>query len=79
MRPRKSIGDKRLNGTTPMAKITKILGADNRGEYAIIHVLVGQDEAEVYVGGEVEVYHDPKYDKVKAFVKRPTSGKVIDT
>lgn len=55
-----------------MAKITKVLGWDNRGKYALIRVLVDeQDEALVIVGGQVEIFHSDKYDRTIAWVKRP--------
>lgn len=54
-----------------MAKIIEIIGMDNKGEYALVHVLLNSgEEAVVYVGGSVEVFYDPAHDKVKAFVKK---------
>jgi hypothetical protein len=51
-------------------KITKILAWDNKGEYAIVYVQLehGDEEYRVYVGGDVEAYHDKGVNK--AFVKK---------
>ncbi len=54
-----------------MRRIKQILGADDHGDYCIVYVLLDNDEeAEVYVGGEVEAYLDPKHGKYKAYIKR---------
>jgi hypothetical protein len=54
-----------------LAKITQILGATNYGTYCIVEVLLDNgEEGEVYVGGGVENYFDPKYGKNKCFVKK---------
>jgi hypothetical protein len=53
-----------------MPTIIKILGTENKQEYAIVHVLTSDgDEASVWVGGAVEVYFHK--GKIKAFVKKP--------
>lgn len=52
-----------------MSKIIEIIGCENKVQYAIVHVLIDDGtEAEVYVGGTVEVFLDK--NKIKAFVKR---------
>ena len=44
---------------------------DNKGKYAIVHVLLSDgSEAEVYVGGLVDSWFDEDWNKIKAFVKR---------
>ena len=54
-----------------MARIKKIIRCENKGETAVIHVQLEDGlVAEVWVGGSVEVYHDPAHDKIKAFVKK---------
>lgn len=54
-----------------MAKIIKILGWEQREDHCIVFVRTDtQDDAQVYVGGSVELFHDPKFDVTKAFVKR---------
>ncbi len=61
-----------------MSKITKIVSIENHDTFARVHVLVDeQEEAVVWVGGEVEIFHDDKYDKTKAWVKK-TVDKTID-
>lgn len=58
-----------------MARITKIIGMEDHDSYAVVHVIVdGQEEATVFVGGDCEFYFDPKYDKAKAFVKKPNQS-----
>ena len=53
-----------------MAKIIEIIGCDNKVKYANVHVLLDDGtEAEVWVGGNVEVYFDK--GKIKAFVRKP--------
>lgn len=56
-----------------MPSIVRIEGVDNRGSYAIVHVVVGdelgnEEEATVYVGGTVEIFEHN--GQIKAFVKR---------
>jgi len=54
-----------------LATIRKIEHIENKDTYALVHVLLSDGElAVVWVGGEVSVRHDPKYDKIVAFVKR---------
>lgn len=51
-------------------KILEVVGLDNRGEYALVHVIMEDGlEAEVYIGGDCETYFHK--NKIKAFVKRP--------
>lgn len=52
-----------------MPKIIKIVGMENRKEYGIVHVILDDgEEANVYVGGSVEVYLHK--GQIKAFVKK---------
>lgn len=53
-----------------MARIKKVLRMENRGEYALVTVLLedGDEEYTIYVGGSVETYFD--YNRLNAFVKR---------
>jgi hypothetical protein len=54
-----------------MVKILEILGADNKGSYCIVHVLLDNgEEAQVWVGGRVEAFYDDDNGIYKAFVKR---------
>ncbi len=53
-----------------MPRITKVLNMDNRGTYALVRVMVGQEEAVVIVGGSVELYHSDRYDTTQAFIKK---------
>lgn len=54
-----------------MAKIIEIIGCDNKGKFANIHVLLDDgSEGVVYVGGSVEVHYDPAHDRIKCFVKK---------
>lgn len=41
-----------------MATIRKVLRMENRGEYAIVYVLMehGDEEYKIYVGGDCETY-----------------------
>ena len=60
-----------------MVKVKKVLRpvkyAPN-DEYVIVTVLTDTgDTAEVFIGGEVEVFFDHRYNKIKAFVKRPSN------
>lgn len=56
-----------------MAKIESVTGWINRGKDAVVFVVLDDgQEACVWVGGSVEVFHDEKHDIVKAFVKRPS-------
>ena len=55
-----------------MSKVIEIIGCENKVTYAIVHVLLDDGtEAEVYVGGDVEVFLHR--DKIKAFVKKKAS------
>lgn len=55
-----------------MPQIIEIIGCENKVKYARVHVLLNTgEEGVVYVGGSVEVYHDPEYDQIKVFVKKP--------
>jgi len=55
-----------------LAKIIEVLGWENKGSYAKVHVLLDDGlEAYVWVGGEVEVFMDKS--QTKAFVKRRKS------
>lgn len=57
-----------------MATIVEILGATNYGKYAVVDVLLdNQEEASVYVGGDCEVFYDTKHGKYKAVIKRRKS------
>lgn len=52
-----------------MAKITKILHMQNKGDYALINVLMDDGlEAVVYVGGACEVFFS--HGRINAFVKK---------
>jgi hypothetical protein len=52
-----------------MAKIINILHIQNKGDYALINVLLDDGtEAIVYVGGNVEVFFHK--GAIKAFVKK---------
>jgi len=58
-----------------MVKVEKVLRpvkyAPN-DEYVIVTVLTDTgDTAEIFVGGEVKVFFDHRYNKIKAFVKYP--------
>lgn len=54
-----------------MPRVKAILHLEDKGDYAIVHVLLSDGtEAEIYNGGEVEVRFDEKHGKIKAFVKR---------
>lgn len=58
-----------------MPKITKILHLENKDTYAVVYVQLNDgEEAEVYVGGNCQVYYH--HNKIKAFVMK---GKVNDT
>lgn len=53
-----------------MPKIIEVEGMENRGEYAKVHVILEDGtEAEIFVGGDVEVYFHK--GQIKAFIKRP--------
>lgn len=61
-----------------MAKIIKILKDQTRyyDEYCVVVVLLDDGtEAFVRVGGDVEVFFDHRYNKIKAVVKRAQSRK----
>lgn len=59
---------------TLMAKILSITSGVYYGSYATISVVLDNgEEAEVYVGGEVECFYDNKNGVYKAFVKRRVS------
>lgn len=50
-------------------RIIEIQHCENKGDYALVHVLMADGtEATVWVGGECEVFFDK--GKVKAFVKK---------
>ncbi len=52
-----------------MQKILQILHWENKGEYAKVYVLLDDGtEAEIYVGGDVEVYYYK--GRIRAYVKR---------
>lgn len=52
-----------------MAKITKILHFQNKGDYALVNVLLDDGtEAVCIVGGDCEVYFHK--GQIKAYVKR---------
>jgi hypothetical protein len=58
-----------------MAKIAKIIHTENKGNHAIVHVQMEDGtEAQIYCGGECEVYFDHRFNKVKAWVKRPNQA-----
>ena len=50
--------------------ITKILSMENKTEYGLVRVLLGDgSEAVVYVGGMVKVWFDEAHHTIKAVVK----------
>lgn len=52
-----------------VVEIIKILHAENYGEYMVVHVRLDDgEEAQVWVGGEVEVFYHK--GTIKAYVKR---------
>lgn len=52
-----------------MSRIIEIIGCSNKVNYALVAVLLDDGtEAEVWVGGSVEVYYD--HGRIKAWVKR---------
>lgn len=52
-----------------MARIIEVIGMDNKGASAKVHVVLDDGtEAEVYIGGSVEVYYHK--ERIKAYVKR---------
>ena len=52
-----------------MPKIIKILGMDNRKDYAIVHVVLEDGtEATTYIGGDCEVFFHK--GQIKAYIKR---------
>jgi hypothetical protein len=54
-----------------MAKIKEIIGMDNKGSHALVHVITDDGtECTIWIGGQVELFFDHKYNKVKAFVKK---------
>lgn len=54
-----------------MARIIEIIGVENNGNHANIHVLLDDGtEGVVWVGGKVDVHFDDKHNKIKVFVKR---------
>ena len=53
-----------------MAKIVKVIRLQKFDTYGIVHVQVDDgSEAEVYIGGDCEVYFH--HNKIKAFIKKP--------
>lgn len=65
-----------------MATITKVLRMTNKGDHALVSVLLedGDEEYTVFVGGACETYF--AYNRLNAFVKKsahpikhPTKGK----
>ncbi len=53
-----------------MQNITKIIRIENKKTYANVFVRLDDgSEAVVYIGGQVKVWFDDKYGKIKAHVK----------
>ena len=58
-----------------MSRVKKIIHFESKDSYAIVHVLMEDGtEAQVYVGGDCQIYYH--HGKIKAFVTR---GKPDDT
>jgi hypothetical protein len=56
-----------------MARIVKVNGLTNKGSYGLVEVVLDDGtEANVWVGGQVEVFYDR--EQIKAWVKRPTNN-----
>lgn len=50
-------------------KIIKVVGMDNRGDYALVHVILDDGtEGQAIVGGECEVYYHK--GQVRVYIKR---------
>lgn len=59
-----------------MAKITKVIGFENKGAYALVTVQLDDGtEAVIYNGGQVEVYF--AYGRISAFVRKKPLDKTI--
>lgn len=57
-----------------MSRVDKILHIEDHKTYAVVHVRLSDGmEAQIFVGGEVETFFDPKHNKIKAYVKRTKS------
>lgn len=62
-----------------MPRITKIVGMENRDKFALVHVIIDeQEEAIVIVGGQVKLHFSEKYDHLQAHVTWPKENNPVD-